>query len=117
MRLIDADALSREIEKIKWNLQMLDDTQSSGKVWNGVRMAEKKVESAPTIYAVPVVRCKVCIYYDNLCRCDLLGIPMERLYSKDADEEPCRSCRFSSMWDKNKQQSVSVLDADNRKDG
>ena len=60
MRTIDADALAREIEKIKWNLQMLDDTQSTDKVWNGVRMVEKKVESAPTIDAVPVVRCKDC---------------------------------------------------------
>lgn len=65
MRLIDAVALAREIEKIKWNLQMLDDTRSSDKVWNGVRMAEKKVESAPTIDAVPVVRCKDCKHWDE----------------------------------------------------
>ena len=60
MRLIDADALMHEIEKIKWHLQMLDDTQSSDKVWSGVRMAEKKVEDAPTIDAEPVVRCADC---------------------------------------------------------
>lgn len=65
MRLIDADALMHEIEKIRWHLQMLDDTQSSDKVWSGVRMAEKKVEDAPTIDAVPVVRCKDCWFGDK----------------------------------------------------
>ena len=66
MRTIDADALAREIEKIKWNLQMLDDTQSTDKVWNGVRMVEKKVESAPTIDAEPVVRCKDCRWFGKI---------------------------------------------------
>ena len=62
MRLIDADALPKY----------------TGYALSADEVATA-VDTAPTIDAVPVVRCKDCIYYDNLCRCDLLGIPMERL--------------------------------------
>lgn len=104
MRPIDADALAREIEKIKWNLQMLDDTQSSNKVWNGVRMAEKKVESAPTIDAEPVVLCEEDgTLWVTVEDCEKVGrviIKNEQghfcrvFYMGDGDEEPVRHGRW-----------------------
>ena len=51
MRLIDADALTNDIIR-RWNTN--DDTDFANKeVW-------KALEEAPTIDAVPVVRCKNC---------------------------------------------------------
>ncbi len=49
MRLIDADALLQEMMKTRASLQMLDNTQSADKMMHGLRMAEIKVEEAPTI--------------------------------------------------------------------
>lgn len=51
MRLIDADALETDLVR-RWNTN--DDTDFANKeVW-------KALEEAPTIDAVPVVRCKDC---------------------------------------------------------
>ena len=72
MRLIDADAL-------KYKQQVMYKKDDSDEVWAEWFTTATEIDNAPTIDAVPVVRCKDCIYYDNLCRCDLLGIPMERL--------------------------------------
>lgn len=69
MRLIDADALPRMTQIYEFN----------GKRMEKEVVSARFIDIAPTIDAVPIVRCKDCIYYDNLCRCDLLGIPMERL--------------------------------------
>ena len=49
MRLIDADALAEEFWRIRWNLQMMDDTQTADKMMVGLRKAEIKLEDAPTI--------------------------------------------------------------------
>ena len=49
MRLVDADALSEELWRIRWNLQMMDDTQTADKMMTGLRKAEIKLENAPTI--------------------------------------------------------------------
>lgn len=65
MRPIDADALMNELMKVRWAYQMLDNTQRADIAMGGLRNAEKKVEQAPTIDAVPAVRCKDCIYYQD----------------------------------------------------
>lgn len=49
MRLIDADALLEKLWRIRWNLQMMDDTQTADKMMAGLRKAEEKIEAAPTI--------------------------------------------------------------------
>lgn len=48
-RLIDAGALAEELWRIRWNLQMMDDTQTADKMMTGLRKAEIKLENAPTI--------------------------------------------------------------------
>ena len=48
-RPIDADALLEELWHIRWNLQMMDDTQTADKMMAGLRKAEEKIEAAPTI--------------------------------------------------------------------
>ena len=60
MRLIDADALK---EVISGNSYMLRDSINSmnfGMFWDGI---EQAIDEAPTIDAVPVVRCKDCFLY------------------------------------------------------
>ena len=58
MRLIDADALAEEFWRIRWNLQMMDDTQTADKMMVGLRKAEIKLEDAPTIDPVKWIPCK-----------------------------------------------------------
>ena len=60
MRYIDADTLLKELWHIRWNLQMIDDTHTADKMMAGLRKAEEKIETAPTIDAVEVVRCQNC---------------------------------------------------------
>ena len=59
-RLIDADALIKEIWIIRGSLQMLDNTQGADLIMHGLWMVEEKINEAPTIDAVSVVRCKEC---------------------------------------------------------
>lgn len=57
-RLIDADALSKRLQKL-WNIH--DDTDFANKdVWH-------ELENAPAIDAVPVVRCKDCKWREIAC--------------------------------------------------
>lgn len=61
MRLIDADALVEEMIKEE---SFPDYTISEVQIW---KFAERMVEYAPTIDAVPVVRCKNCSQsYENV---------------------------------------------------
>lgn len=58
MRLIDADALN------------LDDLNDCGNFAVYLSDVEYMIENAPTIDAVPVVRCKDCKFYDrDACLC------------------------------------------------
>lgn len=54
MRLIDVDALNLEYE-----VDMADDWKTAHEIANHIRYA-------PTIDAVPVVRCKDCVYCSSL---------------------------------------------------
>lgn len=66
IRLIDADALSKRLQKL-WNIH--DDTDFANKdVWH-------ELENAPAIDAVQVVRCKDCKYYkENTLVCSRYGL-------------------------------------------
>lgn len=58
MRLIDADALKAALVPL-WNCH--DDSDFANKdVW-------RELENAPTIDAVPVIRCKYCKWCDENC--------------------------------------------------
>ena len=60
MRLIDADALE---EKLKKHIQTADDKKGGYRA--GVAAARIFVAMAPTVDAVPVVRCKDCDQWDE----------------------------------------------------
>lgn len=75
------------------------------------------IDVDPILFEIQTTHLSIISIYKMLQEAPVVGCVTCRHYSKDADEEPCRSCRFSSMWDKNKQQPVSGTAADNRKDG
>lgn len=86
MRLIDADALSRAMYHEAFETDSDWQRWDSG-CWIRYKMFENALENAPTIDAVPVVRCGECEYYiDNTCDCyslygdlsgDLIGVHFE----------------------------------------
>ena len=64
MRLIDADALREKFQNLAYD----DWNQGTGTTWaNAFSEAENIVEDAPTIDAVPVIRCKYCKWCDENC--------------------------------------------------
>ena len=70
MRLIDADALTDAVEGITWyhiNSQgkMVSGARSDMEAWYKAQDIYNAIESAPTIDAVKVVRCKECKYCFN----------------------------------------------------
>lgn len=68
MRLIDADELIAEIRNPKYPY-----------TYDAERVYRHMIDNAPTVDAVPVVRCKDCRYWDKddsdreLCMCKVLG--------------------------------------------
>ena len=70
MRLIDAD----ELRKVMYHEAFETDSDMQkwdGGCWIRYKMFEKAIDSAPTIEAEPVVRCKDCEFYtaeDRWCR-------------------------------------------------
>lgn len=60
MRLIDADELKELICNNVYPVQDAFNTQDYGMFWTGG--IEKAIDNAPTIDAVPVVRCKDCVH-------------------------------------------------------
>ena len=69
MRIIDADAYATELWKQRENYQMLDDTHTADKIMHGIYRAEQLLKDAPTVDAVPVVRCRDCKYYFDDTQC------------------------------------------------
>jgi len=62
MRMIDADALLKVIEEKACEPQYMH----NGEDWEvGLVIAETLVQYAPTVDAVPVIRCKDCKYRDE----------------------------------------------------
>jgi len=60
MRLGDLDAISNKLEEIASE----PDYQHEGEDWlTGIIIAQQEVDFAPTIDAVPVVRCKDCKHW------------------------------------------------------
>ena len=68
MRLIDADALDKVMGEAYFSL--FEEYGSFDAYAMGYESAVCAVEAAPTIDAVPVVRCKDCRYWDDDGRCN-----------------------------------------------
>lgn len=71
-RLIEAEALAEALEKHEENERNLSDYQYG--INDGLQIAEMELEDAPTIDAVPVVRCKDCEGFDPDGRGGGMGI-------------------------------------------
>lgn len=70
MRLIDADAVSRPIYAEEDNITGSWMTYNEMDAYNdGIDTTYREVENAPTIDAVPVVRCEDCVHYNNPQKC------------------------------------------------
>ena len=67
MRLIDADALKKKL--FVFDMEFHDGHHQKYYVYK-----EKDVDDAPTIDAVPVIRCKDCKYYSSVtAHCEIRG--------------------------------------------
>lgn len=77
MRLIDADALIDDIKNNLWDW----DTVDGIKAQTVLRQTITDIGNAPTIDAVPVVRCKDCRWFNKL------GCAIEIVDSTDRPEE------------------------------
>lgn len=64
MRLIDADALREKMYHEAFEKDSDMQKWDSG-CWIRYRMFENAIDSAPTVDAVPVVRCKDCKYHED----------------------------------------------------
>ena len=73
MRLIDADALMEKLEE-RYNFFVIEYGYRD-QYTSGFGDAVDKVEAAPTIDAVPVVRCKDCKYWNK--RYEAMGMCMK----------------------------------------
>lgn len=77
MRLIDADALAEKLNALhgdgdyEANIYCAEPCYGLGNwIWEnpedyGLEEAIKELEAAPTIDAVPIVRCKDCVYWER----------------------------------------------------
>ena len=64
MRLIDADALNDEMYHKSFEVDDGRNVWNSG-LWIRYKIFEEAIRDAPTVDAVPVVRCKDCIHRPN----------------------------------------------------
>ena len=55
MRLVDANAIEKELWRLRCQYQMLDDTQTADKIMHGLFRAEQVLKDAEVIDATPVV--------------------------------------------------------------
>lgn len=80
MRLIDADALDREMYRKSFEVDDGRNVWNSG-LWIRYKIYEEAVRDAPTIDAVPVIRCKDCEYMNEFGYCTVI-IAFHRLTGK-----------------------------------
>lgn len=87
VRLINANALKEDLKNMLARViheSDLDFDHSHAKIWTatitGIQHSIKRLDKAPTIDAVPVVRCRECKYYNRalqLCNNGLGARPFE----------------------------------------
>ena len=83
MRLIDADALQRVLLPITFSLE-----REYGSLGGAVSGVMKHIDNAPTIDAVPVVRCKYCIRRYDTDECPMCFL-IEGKYYEYTNENGC----------------------------
>lgn len=66
MRLVDADALKDHLEDLRSYTALGKEHAYYRGETNALKIAIRNVENAPTVDAVPVVRCKDCKHFFNL---------------------------------------------------
>lgn len=91
MRLIDADALLDAYENIEWYTVHKTGYMTSGSTSSDNPVihyydGEEVIKNAPTIDAVPVVRCKDCKHSDDECHKDNLRYCMRGIRADDYNE-------------------------------
>lgn len=92
MRLIDADALRKAMYHEAFENDSDEQKWESG-CWIRYKMFERNLKNAPTVDAVPVVRCKDCVYFEpeNAEEGDSYG----RCRNNYA---PCQNQQVEMMW-------------------
>lgn len=92
MRLIDADALKKAMYHEAFEKDSDEQKWESG-CWIRYEMFERNLKNAPTVDAVPVVRCKDCVYFEpeNAEEGDSYG----RCRNNYA---PCQNQQVEMMW-------------------
>ena len=95
MRLIDADALSNAMFESVFG-KVIDEHVWTSRCWIRYKMFEWNIGNAPTIDAVPVVRCKDCKHYRyygledttvSECTIDHCENPDEEWFCADGERE------------------------------
>lgn len=72
MRLIDADALDREMYRKSFEVDDGRNVWNSG-LWIRYKIYEEAIRDAPTVDAVPVIRCKDCALWNDADSEHLVG--------------------------------------------
>ena len=82
MRLIDANEVIKNIvaerDKIPYELVSEKPFKHGNSMRGGIRKALRCIEQAPTVDAVPVVRCRECKHYDGKWMCKISGVPSRK---------------------------------------
>lgn len=63
MKMIDANELLNELEKVRCLLQMNDNTQRADLIMSGIYVAKRHIQEMPT---VDIIRCKDCKAYNGM---------------------------------------------------
>lgn len=80
MRLIDADKVTKNIDQAMMVLNLISPKEDKELNAAIKKCMDNILSAAPTVDAVPVVRCKDCKYYalwttgEEICFCDLRGM-------------------------------------------
>jgi hypothetical protein len=82
--LISRQAILQHIEKIRQNVQMIDDTHRADIIMNGIYLCEKAVRNQPSAQPEPLT--------DKEQRIFLAAMGREEKVCKQVDDE-CRDCR------------------------
>ena len=94
-RLIDANALKSEFE---WLKSVVNESSK-----DEVMDVMQRIDNAPTVDAVEVVRCKDCMYYDaKRHRCDHPNLNYDvECYDQWIDTEPDDFCSYGERREDN----------------
>ena len=91
-RLIDADALKKSIEELKrspWFNSVLNPAWHAG-IKEALEVVERLcIDKAPTIDAVPVIRCKDCKYNSNTEGNYVNCVIIPQMFGKTPDDNYC----------------------------